>query len=800
MTATPTPTTAICDKPAGHTIPAPYYSTWIPRASDRLLSQDPSAPTLVSPRETFTFVQRVRLMDRIGDELVVDGSGNQAKGWGSQALFLSRVDEPDHKLRGLLEWQLYPPGDQIKSGDKTYPRTFLATSAVADASGAFGAATPWGFPAAGDVLQDGSLLAFETQLQDLQPGTYKLRSRAVSDAASCQGGEWEETYYLRVEGQPITVRLEQYDMAGRKLAAVGNTPFTINIRQYDVSDNVTVTSMVTETTASGSRVIPWEAVAPATGRVELDIVPGLIALPTQPNPALVFLWAIDTDCVGGEAVLDQSGSRAPGYYTLRNGCTLVFKYIERPSFSIQLWLANQPGQPEAPFAYQEVILSDLPLNRFAGTPIAPLSVNVQTDHEGIARFLLTGTQARPRVGDSQLRLMPFPTAPERNVNFWDVYYLSAVVAGTNATQVGPAGNRNGTAVERGAETYLAIEPAGPSHGNQFHYVKSLLNRVELSGAVLCQSGQALPDWAELTLTVTDTTNGVKLFERAQSTRSGFAFDWIPPFSAPAQRATLRVTLPEDTSLVDIQPGTDGIRRVDDTLVWDLEDLNEDRTSANNRLIVSCAETPPPPPAPPTATGDLYLHIHSTYDPQRGVYRSTTQEISWPQGEVLDFTPFVQLAPLPVAPPGWQYRQTVVAWSLVSTTVNGKERAAAAKDDLQRSGCRQRAEPPDNPAADLSGLLGCHYHYLDAPTSAEMARQAHSYWAAFLPPQMRDDVYVYRLAPIQPVYLRVQVAVLVEVLRSDGTPALEPVTGRPLRQTQILEQTFKVNLVVPRSAR
>lgn len=209
---------------------------------------------------------------------------------------------------------------------------------------------------------------------------------------------------------------------------------------------------------------------------------------------------------------------------------------------------------------------------------------------------------------------------------------------------------------------------------------------------------------------------------------------------------------------------------------------------------------PTPPAPPTATGDLYLNIHSTYDPQRGVYRSTTQEISWPQGEVLDFTPFVQLAPLPVVPPGWQYRQTVVAWSLVSTTVNGKERAAAAQDDRQRSGCRQRAEPPDNPAADLSGLLGCRYRYLDAPTSADMASQAHSYWAAFLPPQMRDDVYVYRLAPIQPVYLRVQVAVLVEVLQSDGTPALEPVTGRPLRQTQILEQIFKVNLVVPRSAR
>ncbi len=157
-----------------------------------------------------------------------------------------------------------------------------------------------------------------------------------------------------------------------------------------------------------------------------------------------------------------------------------------------------------------------------------------------------------------------------------------------------------------------------------------------------------------------------------------------------------------------------------------------------------------------------VSIHSTLDPKNtdsnprnGVYKSNGNQISWPAGEVLNFTPRVQMSLSPSAPsyPGYRYRAHVRDWSYVSSI---GQRAATAADAMGRSGCR-------GTATQTSGTTGtvCTYTYIggtslsDAtePTETQMASQAHAYWAVGKPLSMRPDVYVYSLGQLQQVDLR-----------------------------------------------
>jgi hypothetical protein len=74
---------------------------------------------------------------------------------------------------------------------------------------------------------------------------------------------------------------------------------------------------------------------------------------------------------------------------------------------------------------------------------------------------------------------------------------------------------------------------------------------------------------------------------------------------------------------------------------------------------------PPQPAVPNASFRLSLHStldpkHGDSDPQNAVYTSNGNQVSWPAGEVLDFTPRVQISLSPSVPAysGYRYQAHV----------------------------------------------------------------------------------------------------------------------------------------------
>ena len=214
-------------------------------------------------------------------------------------------------------------------------------------------------------------------------------------------------------------------------------------------------------------------------------------------------------------------------------------------------------------------------------------------------------------------------------------------------------------------------------------------------------------------------------------------------------------------------------------------------------------TPTPlPPPPPVPNATFKVSIHSTLDPNsndsdpdNAVYKSNGNQIAWPAGEVLDFTPRVQITLSPSAPayPGYRFRAHVRDWSFVSSL---GQNAATATDALGRRGCRGSGTTTNGAAGPV-----CTYDYIGGaslndttePNEADMASQAHVYWAVGKPLSMRPDVYVYNLGNLQSVDLKVEVRIVVEVVNV--------ATGQVVdSRTDTTTGTFGVALVVPRSAK
>lgn len=213
-------------------------------------------------------------------------------------------------------------------------------------------------------------------------------------------------------------------------------------------------------------------------------------------------------------------------------------------------------------------------------------------------------------------------------------------------------------------------------------------------------------------------------------------------------------------------------------------------SVGNTFVL---ERLPDPPAPPTVSGDLRLRLYSMYDPEQGVYLSSGTTVAWPLGETLYWTPAWSLQVPTSSDPLWTYRARVVAWSYVTTTVNGRALRAAEDPDLfGRRGCRPRSAPTETEASELRG---CAYRYVEDPSPFDMSTQARTLWVGVPPVATREDTYTYHVAPLRPVGLEIEALVLVEVV-----PASDP-SGPAVRSaTQVLRGTATVDLVTPRSVR
>lgn len=199
-----------------------------------------------------------------------------------------------------------------------------------------------------------------------------------------------------------------------------------------------------------------------------------------------------------------------------------------------------------------------------------------------------------------------------------------------------------------------------------------------------------------------------------------------------------------------------------------------------------AVTSTPVATPPAPSAAIQLWMSSDFDPAAGIYRSAGDTISWPAGEVLNFTPAVTLVAPASAEPALTYRSGVIAWSFVSS--GGQ--SVHSVDVMGHSGCRLRSEPAPG---DADGLAGCAYRYLERPTTDAMRLQAHAFWSAGTPLDMCIDVYTYDLGRLRDTDLTLQVAI--------RTEAIDSVTGQVLASTtEIKTATFAVRLAAPRSAR
>jgi hypothetical protein len=181
--------------------------------------------------------------------------------------------------------------------------------------------------------------------------------------------------------------------------------------------------------------------------------------------------------------------------------------------------------------------------------------------------------------------------------------------------------------------------------------------------------------------------------------------------------------------------------------------------------------------------------------------------------VLDLTPRINDldlgAPLPWP---YEYRVKVIGWSIERVIVNGQQRAPQDPDSRNRAGCRSGRASDGTPQL----LQGCVYGYIQGanqaqlnsgyiPSEAEMRDQAHFYWTQPPPPSMRNDVYLYTVAPLRAVQLRLQVEIEVQIVNAYpgapiDDPSLPPIPIVPLPnpERRLLSQQFDINLLVPRS--
>ena len=329
--------------------------------------------------------------------------------------------------------------------------------------------------------------------------------------------------------------------------------------------------------------------------------------------------------------------------------------------------------------------------------------------------------------------------------------------------------------------------------------------------------------------ITNPTNVAVRVQAPRIVRPGDVFETTITYrnttNVPAERVELAFSVPPGVTLVstsrepNVREGEN-----DSVLIWNIGTLpanangtitlrirvpREDEAAAIPTLLEQTAEIDARDDADlydnsstaltvvlivPRPQTDDRLWIHSTLDPEQGVYRTSGARFAWPAGEALDFTPEVTIDDRQTGYPYYRLNRRVVAWSFLGTgglTTTG-------------IGCKAREQPraQDTEHADLSQMRGCIYRYLDHVSPTTLRGQGHVYWAQYPPERMRNDVYVVTPLPPGGTDLRIQYAVLTEVVETGYFDVDED--GRTdsvlERRTDVFEATYRVEFVVPRDAR
>ncbi len=331
-----------------------------------------------------------------------------------------------------------------------------------------------------------------------------------------------------------------------------------------------------------------------------------------------------------------------------------------------------------------------------------------------------------------------------------------------------------------------------------------------------------------TLLVNNPTNVRVRVQAPRMVRPGDTFETTIRYSntttTTAENVRLAFSVPMSITLVSTSRDTSERRRDGSLLIWNIGTLpanadetitlrirvpREDEAAAIPAMLeqtatidakndadrydnASTARTAVLITPRPQTTARLW--IHSTLDPQRSAYRTSGASFTWPAGEALDFTPEVTIDDRQTGLPYYRLERRVVAWSFLGS---GGLNANVA-------GCKPREEPraSETEHADLSRLRGCVYRYLDGVTPETLQGQGHLYWAQYPPERMRNDVYVITPLPTGGTDLRIQYAVLTEVVETGYFDVDEDGRADSVleRRTDVVETTYRVEFVVPRDAR
>ncbi len=490
------------------------------------------------------------------------------------------------------------------------------------------------------------------------------------------------------------------------------------------------------------------------------------------------LWKAQHDCVGATRT-NQLGTYK-GFWDPSNPCNVTLYYVRVPTISA----SARHEQTSAALPNVPIVLT----NSYGGW-----LRNQNTDGAGNTTFTFAESEILPQIGaaSNYWRVVAAATAPPNIPIF-------RAVAGSHALVK--------------AKDLIHITPAQSSSGNTFFY-KPPMRSLAISGSVRTAVTAPDPDKpvGNATVRIVVRNSVAILDQRSVATDASGNYSYSNPSLPDDQTLSVEIHLDSWSGSAysgyianqaypgTVSPGSAGsVTRSNNRLLRLTLAANTGAVSTAGNTF-DLTNLVPPPQAP---TLDWKLFVHSRYD-GNNVYLSDNDQITWPEGETLDWMPQITTTPAPNESIGgetYRFDAKVVAWSFVGSETT----TATGADAMSRSGCRARHKPTWD-GGNETMLDGCSYFYdmsyaTTTPTADELNQQAHAFWGMQTPQDMESWIYVLQLDKLKRVELRVQALVKVQAVKlaNPATGTAELPVGNPAFIK--VDKTFYVNLVAPRSTR